>query len=331
MTGPVFVIVELRNGAPVRSSLEALGAGRRLAGPPGTTPVIALLLGSAVESAAAHVAERGADQVLTIVDPRFDSFQAAVWSAAITALAQELGVIAVLLAGTAHGRQLVGRLAARWGAAAVTGIADISISNDGAMLAVRPVFSGRALQEVRVDAPRVVLGLRPNAFPPPEPSGSKAPVLAHATPELGKLPALGHVSGFETAQSASGPDLSEATVIVSGGRGLKGPENFRMLDELAASLGGAVGASRAVTDSGWKPAALQIGQTGRTVSPQLYIAIGISGAIQHLVGMISSRTIVAINSDPGAPIFKVADYGIVGDLFQIVPALTSEVRRVRGS
>ena len=331
MTGPALVVVELRDGMPIRASLEALGVARRLVGSPGSAAVSALVLGSAGAPAASLVAERGADRVLLLSDPRFDSFQGSEWSAAITSIAQELGARAIVVAGTAHGRQLVGRLAVRWQAAAVTGVADLAVSGDGVVSVVRPVFSGRALQDVRIDAPRFVLGLRPNAFPPPDPAATKAPVEAHATPDLGKLPALGRVGRFETAQSGSGPDLSDATVVVSGGRGLKGPENFRMLEELAASLGGAVGASRAVTDSGWKPVSFQIGQTGRTVSPQLYIAVGISGAIQHLVGMISSRTIVGINSDPNAPIFKIADYGVVGDLFQIVPALTAEIRRVRGS
>jgi electron transfer flavoprotein alpha subunit len=330
VSGPVLVVVERRGGAPVRSSLEALGVGRRLAGSPGTGNVTALLLGTALDPAAASVAERGVDRVLTLTDARFDSFHAATWSAAVAAIAQGLDATIILVAGTSNGRQLVGRLASRWGAAAVSGIADFATTGDSAPTAIRPVFSGRALQEVKVDSPRVVLGLRPNAFPPPAPSGSRASIEAHPIPDLGTLPALGTVGAFETAQSGTGPDLSEATVIVSGGRGLKGPENFRLLEDLASALGGAVGASRAVTDSGWKPASLQIGQTGRTVSPQLYIAVGISGAIQHLVGMISSRTIVAINSDPNAPIFKVADYGIVGDLFQIVPALTAEIRRVHG-
>jgi electron transfer flavoprotein alpha subunit len=331
MSGPVLVVIQLRNGAPVRSSLEALGVGRRLAGPPGERPVIALLLGSSLELAAKRVAERGADKVLTVTDVRFDAFHAALWAAATAAIANETGATCVLIAGTSHGRQLVGRLAARWSAAAITGVADVSVSADGTLTAVRPVFSGRAVQEVRVDGARAVLGLRPNAFPPPEPSGAETPIEAHAVPDLGKPPALGSVGGFEAAPTGAGPDLAEATVVVAGGRGLKGPENFRLLEELAASLGAAIGASRAVTDSGWKPVSFQVGQTGRTVSPQLYIAVGISGAIQHLVGMISSRTIVAINSDPNAPIFKVADYGIVGDLFQIVPALTAEIRRARGS
>jgi electron transfer flavoprotein alpha subunit len=329
MSGPVLVVLERRNGRAVRSSLEAVGVGRRLAGSVGK--VTALVLGSSPESAAADVAVRGVDQVVTVSDARLDGFHAAMWTTAIAAIVQEIGPTLILVAGTSAGRQLVGRLAAKWNAAAVTGITDVSGAADGTLTAVRPVFSGRALQEVRIDAPRAVLGLRPNAFPPPEPSGSPSPILAHPVLDLGPLPALGTIGPFESASSGSGPDLSEATVIVSGGRGLKGPENFRMLDDLATALGGAVGASRAVTDSGWKPASFQIGQTGRTVSPQLYIAVGISGAIQHLVGMISSRTIVAINSDPNAPIFKVADYGIVGDLFQIVPAVTAEVRRVRGS
>ncbi|MFZ0830753.1 MAG: electron transfer flavoprotein subunit alpha/FixB family protein [Thermoplasmata archaeon] len=331
MSGPVLVVIERRGTTPVRGSLEALGAARRIAGPRGAGVVTAVLLGSALEAAAAQVAELGVDEVATLSDARFDSFHAAVWSAAIVSVAQEAGASLVLVAGTSHGRQLVGRLAARWNAAALTGASDISVGPEGTLSVTRPVFSGRAVQEVRMDAVRCVLGLRPNAFPVPERSAPKASIAAHPVPDLGHLPPLGNVTAFESAQSSSGPDLSEASVIVSGGRGLKGPENFRLLEDLAASLGAAIGASRAVTDAGWKPASFQIGQTGRSVSPQLYIAVGISGAIQHLVGMISSRTIVAINSDPNAPIFKVADYGIVGDLFQIIPALTNEIRRVRGS
>jgi electron transfer flavoprotein alpha subunit len=327
----VLVVIETHRGAPVRASLEALGVARRMAGPSGSGTVVAVLLGSGLESASGQVAECGPDKVLMVVDPRFDGFHAVIWAAALTSIAQELGATLVVVAGTSSGRQLTGRLAARWNAAAISGIADISRAGDGALNALRPVFSGRALEEVKVDGPRTVLGLRPNAFPPAEPTGSRAPVESHPTPDLGPLPVLGTVARFEPAQTASGPDLAEASVVVSGGRGLKGPENFRLLEDLALSLGAAIGASRAVTDSGWKPSSLQVGQTGRTVSPQLYIAVGISGAIQHIVGMISSRTIVAINSDPNAPIFKVADYGIVGDLFQIVPALTAEIRRVRGS
>ncbi len=327
MSGPVLVVVERRGRDPVRSSLEAIGAARNLAG---GTGLVAVLLGSDLEPAARIVASLGASKVITVPDRRFDTFHAALWAGAVVSMAQELLVSTIVVAGTTNGRQLTGRLAARWGAAAVSGVTEIASTPEGVLVALRPIFSGRAIQEVRLEGPRRVVGLRPNAFPEPDASGPVGTVEEHPVPELGSTPALGQRIAFEGAAAGAGPDLAEATVIVSGGRGLKAPENFRLLEELAASLGGAVGASRAVTDSGWKPTSYQIGQTGRTVSPQLYIAVGISGAIQHLVGMISSRTIVAINSDPNAPIFKVADYGVVGDLFQIVPALTAEIRKVRG-
>ncbi|HLY77437.1 MAG TPA: hypothetical protein VKT21_06090, partial [Thermoplasmata archaeon] len=178
MKGPVLVVIERGGALPVRPSLEALGVGRRIAGPPGTGTVTAVLLGSDLGPAAAQVADRGADKVLTVSDGRFDTFHATLWAAAITAVARELGATSVLVAGTSRGRQLVGRLAARWGAAAVTEVTDLAPETEGRLTVVRPVFSGRAFQEVRVDAPRAVLGLRPNAFPPPDAAGSPAPVEA---------------------------------------------------------------------------------------------------------------------------------------------------------
>ena len=185
------------------------------------------------------------------------------------------------------------------------------------------------IRDSLLHGPRLIVAPRPHAFAAPTDGSSTCAVEAIPPVDLGPLVAAKRV-GIESAAAGSGPGLSDAAIVVSGGRGVRGPENFHLIEELAASLGAATGASRAVTDAGWRPTSFQVGQTGKTVSPQLYIAVGISGAIQHIVGMVSSRVIVAINSDASAPIFKVADYGVVGDLFQIVPALTAEIRRVRG-
>jgi electron transfer flavoprotein alpha subunit len=235
----------------------------------------------------------------------------------------------VLVGGTTFGRDLAGHVAIRWNAAAATGVTEVR--RDGSAVHIRrPVFGGRATETRRLDGARAVIALRPHAFARP----TEVPAPLHLEPVDGAdAPAPWSEAkrlGIESAAAGKGPALTDAAIVVSGGRGVRAPENFHLIEELAASLGAAVGASRAVTDAGWRPATFQVGQTGRTVSPQLYVAVGISGAIQHIVGMVSSRVIVAINSDSSAPIFKVADYGIVGDLFQIVPALTAEIRRVRG-
>jgi electron transfer flavoprotein alpha subunit len=329
VTAEFLAIGEARRGALSRASREAAGLARRLADAAGGGRVTGLLLGRDLESATAAFARAGLDRLWTVSGERYASFHSALFAQTISGLFADGVPDVTLLGSTFAGRDLAGRLAARWGAGIATDVVDVKAAQDG-WTVTRPVFSGRATQELAFAGRPVIFAVRAGAFPTGPDAATPAPIEARPPPELGSLPPLGTVGAFESSGSAQGPDLAEAAIVVSGGRGLKGPENFRLLEELAGSLGAAVGASRAVTDAGWKPQSFQIGQTGRSVSPQLYIAIGISGAIQHLTGMISSRTIVAINSDPSAPIFKVADYGIAGDLFQIVPALTAQIRRTRG-
>ncbi|MCI4367370.1 MAG: electron transfer flavoprotein subunit alpha/FixB family protein, partial [Thermoplasmata archaeon] len=250
---------------------------------------------------------------------------------AVAERAETTGAELVLLASTAWGRDLAGRLSARWDAPAVTNVVGVRRTPSGDWSTRRPVFGGRATEEVELTGPRAIVAIRPHAFSPQSVDAVPAGVELHPPPTLEGTRGNGERLGVEVVASAAGPDLSEASIVVSGGRGLRTPEQFALVEALATSLGAAVGASRAVTDAGWRPVSFQVGQTGRSVSPQLYIAVGISGAIQHVVGMIGARTIVAINSDAQAPIFRVADYGLVGDLFQLVPALTKEVLRVRAS
>jgi electron transfer flavoprotein alpha subunit len=189
------------------------------------------------------------------------------------------------------------------------------------------MYAGKALADVRVTTPVQVLTLRPNVFTSGASSGALAPVTSQAV-SFADADASARVTDVQTGSGKL--DVAEADIVVSGGRGLKAPENFAMIEELAAALHGAVGASRAVVDAGWRPHSEQVGQTGKTVSPSLYVAVAVSGAIQHLAGMSSSKYIVAINKDKDAPIFQVADYGIVGDAFEVVPALTAEIKKLTG-
>jgi electron transfer flavoprotein alpha subunit len=243
---------------------------------------------------------------------------------AVAEHAKSRGVDVVLTGATLNGRDLAARVAAKLSWAYAADCTDAS-ATDGAFEAKRPMYAGKVRATVRVPLPAVI-SIRPGAWTLPAGAGEVKPAAIAADASAEKL----KFARFEpTATSSKRVSLSEARVIVSGGRGLKGPENWKMLEELADALGAATGASRAVTDAGWRPNEEQVGQTGKTVTPDLYIALGISGAIQHLAGMTSSKVIVAVNKDPDADIFKIADYGVVGDLFEFLPAFTEAVKKTK--
>jgi electron transfer flavoprotein alpha subunit len=231
----------------------------------------------------------------------------------------------VLMSASFRGRDLAPRLAAKLGAGLVSDVTGVEVVEDGRLRITRPIYAGKAIARVVEKSRPQMATVRPNVFPVPPPDPSRTAQVEEVEAEVGDIRAIVR----EVVQTATGRvELTEADIIVSGGRGMGGPENYALIRELADVLGAAVGASRAAVDAGWRPHSDQVGQTGKTVSPTLYIACGISGAIQHLAGMKSSRYIVAINKDPEAPIFKVADYGIVADLFTAVPLLTEEFRKL---
>ncbi|HWA59573.1 MAG TPA: electron transfer flavoprotein subunit alpha/FixB family protein [Gemmatimonadales bacterium] len=318
---PILAITEQRDGTLRKVSLEVVTAARRLADQLGTT-VDALVLGAGSVSGTDQLARHGADQVLSGTHAEFALYQPDGYAATIAELAK--GYTAVVFVATATGRDLAPRVAARIGVGLATDVTEFA-AEGGKIVVTRPVYAGKALQKLRLEGTPALLSIRPNTVQPTESPKAGAAVTA-------TVPAFtirARVTGVKAPASAA-LDVAEAPVVVSGGRGLREPEQFKLLEDLAAAFGNAaVGASRAVVDAGWREHGAQVGQTGKTVSPGLYIAVGISGAIQHLAGMRTARTIVAINRDKDAPIFKVADYGIVGDLFEIVPRLTSEIRKLK--
>ncbi|MHC4925166.1 MAG: electron transfer flavoprotein subunit alpha/FixB family protein [Planctomycetota bacterium] len=322
----VLVYAEQKDGTLKKPALEALGEGVRLAGALGV-PCIAAVAGPGCGDAAAAVASHGASKVLTMDHEALGTFTAAGYGRAVAAAAKSVEADIVLMAASAQGKDLAPAVAARLDASPVVDCTATKVDG-GAVHWVRPVYAGKAYATVAVEGTTAVASLRPNAFEPAGESGEAGAVEAF---DPGVQPSdLGTVLKEVLAPAARRIDLTEADVVVAGGRGLKAPEHFNMVEELAAALGGVVGASRAVVDAGWRPHSEQVGQTGKTVAPKLYVALGISGAIQHLAGMSSSRCIVAINKDAEAPIFKVADYGIVGDVFEVAPALTKAVLELKG-
>ena len=319
----ILTFVEQRDGNVRKASLEALSEARRQAAA-GGFEVCAVLVGHGIAGKAAELGKYGAARVFVADEEKLARYSSEGYAQAVKLAVERCAPDAVFMAGTAMGRDLSGRLAARLGVGCLADVTQIRVEG-GAFVAVRPVYSGKAMATVDGGAAKpVVITLRPNVFAA---DGGGADAVAEPLPAI-DTPIRAVVR--EVAAAGGGElDVAEADAIVAGGRGMKGPENFGMIRDLAQAIGGAVGASRAAVDAGWIEHSHQVGQTGKVVSPSLYLACGISGAIQHLAGMSSSKVIVAINKDAEAPIFKVADYGIVGDLFQVIPALTGEVRKLK--
>ncbi len=318
----ILAVTEQRDGALRKVSLEVVAAARTLADALGAE-VHTLVLASGAVTGAEQLGAHGADKVLAVTHADFARYNPDGFAA--TVAEQGKSAAAIVFAATATGRDLAPRVAAKLGAGLATDVTELAVEG-GKLVATRPVYGGKALQKVRLEAAPAIVSIRPNTFPATA-SAKAGAVEQVAAPAF---TARVTVTGIKAAASAA-LDVAEAPVVVSGGRGLREPEQFKLLEELAAAFGNAaVGASRAVVDAGWREHGAQVGQTGKTVSPNLYVAVGISGAIQHLAGMRTARTIVAINRDKDAPIFKVADYGVVGDLFEILPRLTAEVRKARG-
>lgn len=319
----VLVFCEAKDGKLKKVSREALSIGRKLAENSGGD-LAAFVAGPNAASFAAEAGQYGAKKLYAAADASLEGYTTEQYTAALKQAVDQASPAVVLLGATSNGRDLAPRLAARLDVGVASDVVQLEFV-DGKLRGRRSIYSGKVFGNLEVTATPAIATTRPNAFPAEEagsgaaevvnvafsPVETKSKVLETKTPEAGEL------------------SIAEADIIVSGGRGLKEAQNFSLVRDLAHAIGGAVGASRATVDAGWIDHQHQVGQTGRVVSPNVYIAAGISGAIQHLAGMTSSKHIIAINKDPEAPIFRVADLGVVGDLFQILPALTEEVKKAK--
>ena len=319
MAKNIYVFIEYNADKCKKASLEALTAGRQIADAQGTA-VTALMLGKPDDAAIEAVKAGGADKICRITGDASEYIAEGAAAALAAALPDE--ELLVLMGHTSAAKETAPRLASILGAGLVSDCTAFS-ADGGTLTFTKPVYAGKAFVKQEILTDKAIATLRPNSVPIAPGTGS-----GELTEVKADLPPLHTVVKEIIAKAGDTIDLTEADIIVSGGRGMKGPENFKILEDLAAVLHAGVGASRAAVDAGWRDHSAQVGQTGKVVSPTLYIACGISGAIQHLAGMSSSKFIVAINEDPEANIFKVADYGIVGDLFEVVPALTEEFKKL---
>jgi electron transfer flavoprotein alpha subunit len=316
------IVEDDRQGAPKKVMAEVLGEASRLGGGPAEA---VWLTDKASDAGLKQLGEWGAGKVWLLENAGFAPYRSEVWAGALADLAVKHSPRAIFGAVTSRQRELVARLAARLGVGLAADCVALAMDGD-TLVATRPVYAGKLLARVTWAKGPWVATLRPNVFRPAEAQPGKTAAVER--PAVSLPPAVMKFVERREEVSTGLPELTEAEIVISGGRGMKGPENYVILEDMGRVIGAAVGASRAAVDAGWRPHRFQIGQTGRTISPKLYLGFGVSGAIQHLAGMRTSKIIVAVNKDAEAPIFKIADYGIVADLFEVVPELTKEFKKL---
>lgn len=334
MSHKILAFVEARDGKFKQSAFEVVTEAHKIAADSNSELVI-LAIGSGIEDEAQTLAEYGAKKLLQVNLNDLNSkssetefiYSPSAYAKVLSEAAKLQNANIIIMSATALGKDLSGRVAIKTDSSVFNDCIEIKFEN-GSIIATRPVYAGKSLTVIKSNSDKIVLTLRPNVFKPHKVEKASLEIEKIDVNSLNLTDQDFSTVVKEVVVSSEKLDVAEADRIVSGGRGLRGPENFNLIENLAASIGGATGASRAVVDAGWRSHAEQVGQTGKTVAPSLYIACGISGAIQHLAGMSSSQCIVAINKDKDAPIFQVANYGIVGDVFEVIPALTEEFKKV---
>lgn len=322
MSKKVLVLGEAREGALRNVSFEAIAAAKKVAD---GGEIVGLLFGDAVQSLGEELVKYGADRVITVEHPHLKHYTSDGFGQAFMAVYEQEKPDAVVFGHTALGKDLSPKIASKLASGLISDVTAIEGEGDSAVY-IRPIYSGKAFEKVKNKDGLLFFTIRPNNIEPLEKDESRSGDVSSVSVDITNLRS---VISEVVRKSTEGVDLSEAKVVVAGGRGVKSADGFAPLEELAQLLGGAVGASRGACDADYCDYSLQIGQTGKVVTPDLYIAAGISGAIQHMAGMSNSKVIVAINKDPEANIFKVADYGIVGDLFEVIPMMIEEIKKIK--
>ncbi|MFA7228141.1 MAG: electron transfer flavoprotein subunit alpha/FixB family protein [Melioribacteraceae bacterium] len=321
MANKFLVFIEQRNGIIKKSSLQAANTAADISAKLSGS-IEAITVGNDIENLE-KIGAYGVGKISHFKSAELANYSPSAYTEIVSKFASENGFDIIFFGATSMGRDLAPRVSVKIDAGLAVDCIALKVEGDN-IIATRPVYAGKALMEIKITSPKKVFALRPNVFSIGTLSGEGAEI-SQIIVDKANL----KVKVTEIKKSEGKLDVAEAEIIVSGGRGMKGPEHFHLVEELAEVLGAASGASRAVVDAGWRPHGEQVGQTGKTVSPNLYVALGISGAIQHLAGMRSSKYIVAVNKDKDAPIFQIADYGIVGDIFEVVPALINEIKKIK--
>jgi electron transfer flavoprotein alpha subunit len=330
VTGPVLVLIEHDRGAPAETAYQALTLAQAVAEGLGSASVEAVLIGDAAQPLGADMSARGAETVRLARHPALDDYAPEAWGDALAEAVRAAGASAVVAVGTDRGNEVLAHVAAIEDLPFAADVTEIDVT-DGGCTVTRVRWGGSLLEQATIEAPVLILSAATHAFPAAEPADGAAstpPTVTELTPELGPAAGRTRIVDREPAGDA-GTSLTGAAVVVSGGRGVGSAEGFAILEELAGLLGGAVGCSRVVTNNGWRPHSDQVGQTGKRIAPELYVACGISGAIQHWVGMMAAKRVLAINTDRDAPMVTKADYAVIGDLHVVLPAVIDELRRRR--